>query len=54
MKTIFVIIILIWALSGLFGIIQDARNNSRINFEMIFFLLFVPFIPLIAKWCGLL
>lgn len=54
MKIVFVIIILVWCFLGFLGIVQNMRHNSRINFEMIFFFLFVPFIPLIAKWCGLL
>ena len=54
MKIVFIIIILIWCFLGFLGILQNTRNNSRINFEMIFFCLIIPFIPLIAKWCGLL
>ena len=54
MQTVFVIIILVWLFLGFLGIVQNARHTSRINFEMISFFLLVPFIPLIAKWCGLL
>ena len=54
MKIVFVIIIPIWCFLGFLGIMQNMRNTSRINFEMIFFCLFALFIPLIAKWCGLL
>ena len=51
----FVIIILIWLFVGFLGVIQNARKNSnRVNYEMILFFLFVPFIPVVAKFCGLM
>ena len=51
----FVLIILVWLFMGFLGIIQNARKDSnRINYEMIVFFLFVPFIPIVAMVCGLI
>ena len=36
MKILFIIIILAWCFLGFMGILQNTRNNSRVNFEMIF------------------
>ena len=49
---LFLFIIVIWFSIGIIGVINCKKN--RIHFEMLIFLFFVPFIPLIAKWCGLL
>lgn len=52
MKILFVIIILIWAFIGFLGVLNCKKD--RVNFEMIIFLTTVPFIPMVAKWCGLI
>ena len=52
MKLVFVIIIGIWVLVGLKGI--RACKENRTDWEIIAFMCFVPFIPLVAKLCGLL
>lgn len=52
MKLVFVVVIGIWVLIGLKGIRVCKKN--RTNWEMITFMCFVPFIPLVAKLCGLL
>ena len=51
----FVVIILIWLFVGFLGIMQNVRKDSnRVNYEMILFFLSVPFIPVVAKFCGLI
>lgn len=52
LKVIFVLIIVVWLFVGSLGVLHCKEN--RVNYEMIVFMLFVPFIPLIAKACGLL
>ena len=48
---IFVIVIFVWAFIGWLGGLH--ANENRINYEMIIFLGFAPFIPLLVKVCGL-
>ena len=50
-KIIFVIIILIWCLFGGIGTLRCKEN--RVNVEMLIFILFVPFLAIIAHVCGL-
>lgn len=52
MKIIFVGIIIGWAFVGFLGGLH--AKYDRINYEMLIFMGIVPFIPLIAHWCGLL
>lgn len=52
LKVIFVLIIIVWLFVGFLGNLHCKEN--RVNYEMIVFMLFVPFIPLIAKACGLI
>ena len=52
MNIVFVIGILIWLIIGILGGLH--ANENRVNYEMIFFISLVPFIPLFAKICGLL
>ena len=52
MELTFIVIIGIWVLIGLKGI--KGCKEERIHWEMIVFMCFVPFIPLVAKLCGLL
>ena len=52
MKALFVVIIFIWLFVGFLGILSCKAN--RVNYEMIIFMFFAPFIPLVAKVCGLL
>lgn len=47
----FIIIITFWVIIGSVGVIRAKEN--RINWEMMIFITFVPFIPIIAKLCGL-
>lgn len=55
MKDVFCFIIGVWLFSGVAGIAQEITNDSDsgINWEMLLFCLFVPFIPIVAKVCGL-
>ena len=50
-KIIFVIIILLWCLFGGIGVLRCKEN--RVNVEMLIFILFVPFLAIIAHVCGL-
>ena len=50
-KIIFTIIMVIWFIIGNIGIIN--AKSHKTNWFMIISLLFVPFIPLVAKVCGL-
>ena len=54
MITEFIATILIWMFMGFLGIVFDAKQIDAPNFPMISFLIFVPFIPIIAKVCGIL
>ena len=51
MKALFVIIIFIWLFVGFLGDLHAKDNH--VNYEMIIFMFFAPFIPLVAKMCGL-
>lgn len=51
-EIIFVIVILVWCFIGFLGG-MNAKDN-RVNYEMIIFMVLAPFIPLLAKVCGLL
>ena len=50
-KIIFVIVILIWCLFGGIGVLHCKEN--RVNVEMLVFILFAPFLAIIAHVCGL-
>lgn len=50
----FMVTIFVWLFMGFLGIVLNAKRIQGPNFPMISFLLFVPFIPLVAKVCGLL
>lgn len=52
MKILFVILIFLWMFIGFIGIMNCKKD--RVHFEMIIFMIFALFIPLIAKWCGLI
>ena len=45
---IFMIFILVWSFVGICGVVNCKKD--RVNYEMIAFLVVVPFIPLIAKF----
>lgn len=51
LKIIFCIIILVWCLIGFKGLLNVKAN--RVNYEMIIFIVFTPFIPIVAKICNL-
>lgn len=51
-KVIFAIVILAWLFCGFCGIINCKKD--RVHWDMIGFMLFFPFIPLIAHLCGLI
>lgn len=48
----FALIVFIWAAMGFIGILNC--KNEGVNFPMLFFIFEVPFLPLIAKFLGLL
>lgn len=48
---VFGIILMIWLLIGFIGILNEKTN--KINWSMIGFMVFFPFIPVIAKVCGM-
>jgi hypothetical protein len=52
LKVIFVLIIVAWLFIGFLSNLHCKEN--RVNYELIVFVLFVPFIPLLAKACGLI
>jgi hypothetical protein len=52
-KIIFCIIIAIWFFIGVVGGGFRAKEN-RVNYELMFFIIFSLFIPVIAKMCGLM
>jgi hypothetical protein len=52
MKLVFCLIILVWLFVGFLGLLHCKKN--RVNYEMIAFVLFSLFVPLIAKACGLI
>ena len=55
MKELFVLIIMIWGFFGLMGIVHNASyERCGANWFMIIFYITVPFIPWIAKSCGLI
>ena len=54
MKEMFVLIILVWAIFGFIGVIQNCSYSRRTNWCMIIFMLTVPFLPLFAKMCNLI
>lgn len=51
MITEFVVTILVWLFVGFLGIVFNAKQIDSPNFPMISFLIFVPFIPILAKVC---
>ena len=51
MKILFVAFILFWICCGISGVANCKKD--RVNYEMIAFLVVVPFIPLIAKFFNL-
>lgn len=50
-KVIFVGFIFTWMVIAMIGLYN--YNKPRVHWELIVFLLVVPFIPLVAKLCGL-
>ena len=52
--TLFIVIILVWVLLGFFGVLLRSMNVDFVNWPMILFFLLVPFIPVVAKFCGLI
>ena len=50
----FMVTILVWLFLGFLGIVFNAKRFKGPNFTMISFLIFVPFIPIGAKVCGLI
>ena len=48
---IFCVVIFIWLFVGFLGGLHSKEN--RVNYEMLIFMAFTPFIPLIAYACGL-
>lgn len=48
----FILILIIWAMMGFIGILTCKDEDT--NFPMLFFIFEAPFIPLIAKLCGLI
>ena len=53
MKFVFVAIIMIWGLCGIIGGLT-AKNQRGINWWMIATFAFVPALPFVAHFCGLL
>ena len=51
LKVLFVLIIMVWCFTGFFGVV-DCKSD-KVNWKMLFFIFFAPFLPLIAKACGL-
>ena len=49
---IFCVVIFVWFFVGFLGGLHCKEN--RVNYEMLIFMAFAPFIPLVAKACGLL
>lgn len=53
MQTIFVCVALVWLGLGFMGILH-CKDVGGLNWWMLGFLLLVPFLPLVAKVCGLI
>lgn len=51
MMILFNIIILAWVIIGFLGVVEQMLKKFKINYFMIIFMLFVPFIPLVVKFC---
>lgn len=49
---LFIFIILLWLLTGITGVIKC--KDEGINWCIIIFMCFVPFIPVVARVCGLI
>lgn len=47
-----VIIILAWFSAGLLGCVLDDKFTV-VNWLILIFVVFVPFIPWVSHWCGL-
>ena len=53
MTDVFVLIIGVWIFSGISGIIHLLSKEDTMNWEMLIFFAFIPFIPSVAHICGL-
>ena len=51
LKIIFILIVAVWLFVGILGGLHC--KEKRVNYEMIVFVSLAPFLPLIAKVCGL-
>ena len=54
MKMIFLLVIFVWASCGMIGAILHNAGYRAGSWLFVPFMLAVPFIPLIAKMCGLI
>ena len=52
MQVWFVVFTLCWCFLGFMGIMH-CKDVGGVNWWMVAFMLVVPFIPLVAHWCGL-
>lgn len=52
--TMFIAVIFVWVLLGFFGVFLRSMDVDFINWPMVVFFLAVPFLPIIAKVCGLI
>jgi len=52
MKIIFTIFIIVWGLLGICGLINCKKE--RVIWELLIFGISIPFLPVIAKLCGLI
>lgn len=52
MKFVFAGVVGLWCLVGLLGCVN--AKADRVNYEMIIFLCFAPFLPLVAWACGMM
>lgn len=53
MKWLFVVIMAIWVGFGLGMVYYGNTHHGKINWCGWVFFLMVPFLPIIAHWCGL-
>ena len=51
-KHLFVLVTVLWAGLGFMGVVHS-KDVGGVNWWMLAFLLAVPFLPLVAHWCGL-
>lgn len=51
---IFLAVICIWCSIGGLGVLRNISSNNRgVNYAMLFFLSFMPCIPIVAHICGI-